>query len=579
MNPDDVSYHQPEKDAVRQRVIAHAVESLTVERASSPVVTAQVFDRTMDYCVRYLHEHCDADLREAVKFVVEDWHSLHQSRVGTRTPQDLNVLFLAGPDPLPDLMAFKRAGVPFTNIWAIESNDNAFAKAISVLGREGLSLKIHNGKLQHFFSIVPQQFDIIYFDSCSQLFGGKPNTIQVLRELFVNQRLAPLSVLINNFCEPFPKMDPELPARMILRNRLRKSPQALAKLTSAPDNSELGIIQGKLTDPTPEEKELLKWGRTIGLWSYANGDNDTWTEHFDKFVEDDVLADLLGHYSRFTTEFIIRFAGQLLPWWRVVALPGARREYFSNTEALANAVAESGKVVKAWSNPLYPALRHVLFTESLLEKSTPQHEFYFKETLGEGTKLGDAAKIVSLIRTFYESGWGNTFFSSQHIRDACNPNLIKVLENFKWFDDGKRLFCDVPLPNLLTDLLTGLYGYPYHANSRKQLRVAYQGRETVMFTDAFVLDQARYLYDLLPTLPFFSETFSIPQQLVLRVCMDAISRHSHYGCDDLFYGCALAASGEEGFQHWSPPARETIGPNCPQIEEDDSPPQTGEAPF
>ena len=48
MNPGDVSYHQPEKDAVRQRVIAHAVESLTVERASSPVVTAQEFDRTMD---------------------------------------------------------------------------------------------------------------------------------------------------------------------------------------------------------------------------------------------------------------------------------------------------------------------------------------------------------------------------------------------------------------------------------------------------------------------------------------------------------------------------------------------------
>jgi hypothetical protein len=61
MNPGDLSYTQPEKYAVRQRVIAHAVQSLTVERASSPVVTAQEFDRTMDYCVRFLHEHCDAD--------------------------------------------------------------------------------------------------------------------------------------------------------------------------------------------------------------------------------------------------------------------------------------------------------------------------------------------------------------------------------------------------------------------------------------------------------------------------------------------------------------------------------------
>jgi hypothetical protein len=579
MNLDDSTYRQPEKDTVRQRVIAHAVNSLTVERASSPVVTAEEFDRTMDYCVRLLHEHCDTDLGEALKFVVEDWHSLHQSRVGSRKPEDLNVLFLAGPDPVPDLMAFKRAGVPFTNIWAIESDKDTFTKAIAVLGREGLPLKVHNGSLQDFFSIVPQQFDIVYFDACAQLFGGKPNTIHVLREVFVNQRLAPLSVLINNFCEPFPKMDPDLPARMTVRNRLRKNQPALAKLANSPDIPDLGIIQGKLTDPTSAEKELLKWGNTIGLWSYANGDNDTWTEHFDKFVEEDVFADILGHYSRFTTQFVIRFAGQLLPWWRVVALPGSRREYFSNETSLTQAMADSRQIAEAWSNPLYPALRHVYFTESFLDPNTTPHQFYFKETLGSGTKLAEAVKISSLIRTFYESQWGDTFFSTRHIRNACNPNLIKVLENFKWFDDHQRLFCDIPMPNLLTDLLTGLYGYPYHANMRKQLRVAYQAKETVMFTDAFVLDQARYLYDQLPTLPFFSETFTVPQQLVLRVCMDAIRRHSHYGCDDLFYGCALAGFGESGFHQWSPPDRESIDPNCPKIEGRDSPSPTGTTAF
>ena len=51
------------------------------------------------------------------------------------------MLFLAGPNPVPDLMAFKRAGVPFTNIWAIESDKEAFAKAIAGLGREGFYLR------------------------------------------------------------------------------------------------------------------------------------------------------------------------------------------------------------------------------------------------------------------------------------------------------------------------------------------------------------------------------------------------------------------------------------------------------
>jgi len=38
-------------------------------------------------------------------------------------------------------MAFKRAGVPFTNIRTIASNANAFAKASGAPGREGLPLK------------------------------------------------------------------------------------------------------------------------------------------------------------------------------------------------------------------------------------------------------------------------------------------------------------------------------------------------------------------------------------------------------------------------------------------------------
>jgi hypothetical protein len=86
-----------------------------------------------------------------------------------------------------------------------------------------------------------------------------------------------------------------------------------------------------------------------------------------------------------------------------------------------------------------------------------------------------------------------------------------------------------------------------------------------MFTDTFVLDQARYLYDLLPTLPFFEESFPVPEQLVLRVCMDAIRRHAHFGCADLFQGSDLAAAGEEGFTYWSPCRRESIG--CPEFED------------
>lgn len=524
------------------------------------MVTAEQFDRTMDYCLRFLEQHCGMSLWSSVKPVAEDWHSLHQSRVGVKKPDDLSVLFLAGPDPTEDLRAFKKAGVPLTNIWAIEGDRQAFNKAVGNLGREGVPLKVHHGSLQKFFSVVPQQFDIIYFDSCGPLFGGDPPTISVVRELFVNQRLAPLSVLITNFAEPCPNLDPAIVTKRLAANIVQRFPQF------APGSEQ--TVGRPASEPTPAEKNLVKWGGLVGLWSYANGDNDTWTQNLDEFVESEVLPGLLRHYSQFTTEFVIRFAGQLLPWWRVVALPGSRREYFADDKALANAAKEAEKVVEALSHPLYAALRHVLFTEGFLDPSSSLHAFYFRDAL-EQAKLGDAVKAVSLIRTFLESEWGDTFFSTQHIRDACSPALVKVLEKFRWFDHGKRVFCYDPLPHLLTDLLTGLYGYPYHANTRKLDRIAYKAKETVMFTDVFVFDQARYLYDLLPTLPFFDDPFPMPQQLVLRVCMDAIRRHAHFGCPDLFQGSDLAASGEDGFTYWQPPKRACIG--CSEIDDEEPP--------
>ena len=567
MKPSEQSYHQPEKDMTRQRVIAHAVTSLSGQRDSSPVVTANEFERTMEYCLRFLERHCGIKLWDTVKPAAEDWLSLHQSRVGTKKPEDLSVLFLAGPDPTADLRAFKKAGVPLTNIWAIEGDRHAFARAVGILGREGIPLKVHHGSLQKFFSIVPQQFDIVYFDSCGPLFGGDPPTISVVRELFVNQRLAPLSVLITNFAEPCPNLDPTIVTRRLLARIVKQLPGIAPPAAGGPlETAETS------EEPTPDEKYLLKWGRLVGLWSYAHGDNDTRTQNFDEFVESEVLPDLLQHYSRFTTEFVIRFAGQLLPWWRVVALPGSRREYFSDEKALANAAKEAEKVAEAFSHPLNAALRHVQLTEEFLDPNNALHAFYFRDAL-EQTKLGDAVKAVSLIRTFLESEWGDTFFSTQHIRDACSPVLVKVLENFRWFDDGKRVFCYDPLPDLLADLLTGLYGYPYHANTRKLDRIVYKANDTVMFTDVFVFDQARYLYDLLPTLPFFDDPFPMPQQLVLRVCMDAVRRHSHFGCSDLFQGSDLATSGEEGFTYWSPRPRENIG--CPDVESEDSTPPDG----
>lgn len=515
MNPSDQKYDQPEKNLVRERIISTSVKALTGERSSSPVVPVDVFQKTLDYASRFLADNCGIHLNHDLKPYVEDWIEQHGSRVGTKKPSELQVLFLAGPDPTNDLMSFRKCGVAFENIWAIESDKGTFAKAVNAAGRQGIRMKLHRGNLQSFFAIVPQQFDIVYFDATAPLFGGDPNTIHVIRELFLNQRLAPLSVLVTNFAE-----------------------------VNKDGNS------GEI------------WGKRLGTWAYANGTMDTWTQHFPEYVEDQVMPQIQQVYGEFITKFLIRFCSQLVPWWRVVALPGAKREYFNNEKILTEAAGKAATAYELFSHSLYPLLRTVLFASEFLDQNDIVSRLLFTGTL-EKTKLAEAVKVASLIRTFYEKHFDGVACSTQHILDACSPELARVLGSFTWFDQDSdpltRIFCDIPLPNLITDLLLGLYGFPYHANVQKIERFAYKAKETVMFTDILVLDQTRYVYDLLPTLPLFDTDFNLPQQLVLRVCMDALHRHCHYGCKDLFWGCALASTGEEGFTFWLPPARESVG--------------------
>ena len=83
----------------------------------------------------------------------------------------------------------------------MESDKEVFKQAVESLFVSGYGIKIYRGSLQQFFEIVPQQFDIVYFDACGPLPSPKPRTLDVLRQLFERQRLTPLSVLITNFSQ------------------------------------------------------------------------------------------------------------------------------------------------------------------------------------------------------------------------------------------------------------------------------------------------------------------------------------------------------------------------------------------
>ncbi len=168
-------------------------------RDSSPVGTFYHFKRgvqdwsdTIQRSTTIVHPHKEVRDKSA-RFA-----GLHASRVGKRKANELQVLFLCGPEPMNDLSVMFDLGIKPENIWAVESDKKDFDRALESLSRSEHGIKVYRGGLKQFFEIVPQQFDIIYFDACGSLPSSKPSTIDVLRLLFERQRLAPLGVLITN---------------------------------------------------------------------------------------------------------------------------------------------------------------------------------------------------------------------------------------------------------------------------------------------------------------------------------------------------------------------------------------------
>ena len=172
MNQIGENYDQPEKKQARWLALCHAVESLTTYRSSSPVITLDHFRRGMNYVCDSLEKTnkagytCFPVPREKVREKSKAFEELHASRTGKKQANELQVLFLCGPEPTNDLQVMLELGIRPENVWAVESEREIFKQAVESLFASGYGIKIYRGSLQQFFEIVPQQFDIVYFDAC-----------------------------------------------------------------------------------------------------------------------------------------------------------------------------------------------------------------------------------------------------------------------------------------------------------------------------------------------------------------------------------------------------------------------------
>ena len=153
--------------------------------------------------------------------------------------------------------------------------------------------------------------------------------------------------------------------------------------------------------------------------------------------------------------------------------------------------------------------------------------------------------IASLLMTHLPSYsiFAISIFANEDMKKYCLGPLFKALDS----RGGFRQFCDAKDPESTTSMVTGLlYGqmaYPSFPVVNKLLRLSYTAKKRQMFSDVFIFDKCRYVYEQFPTV--YTSVFSfyeVHQQMVFRMVVDGMRKHLRTICEsDVFSFCNVAS--------------------------------------
>ena len=158
------------------------------------------------------------------------------------------------------------------------------------------------------------------------------------------------------------------------------------------------------------------------------------------------------------------------------------------------------------------------------------------------------------------------FFISTFTNENFQEKCIKPLYNALHSDNDNAVFPTfhnaVDLSNtrsLVAGLLYGQMAYPSFPVVDKMRRLHYTGNARQMFTDVFIFDQCRYVYQQFPSIDCACFAIREPeQQMVFRMVVDGLRKHLEDICShDVFPSCHVASidpvpKGEIGFPNSRP---------------------------
>ena len=198
-------YQEKEKIIARNRLLPKAIKDLTDDRHSSYILNIEEVKETYLWAFEYLQSnnfHLTRSLsKKDIYQTIDEWSNSNRQSFEKKDPRQMKVLYLCGEVPSNDLEIFRKHGILSYNVYALESKENEFKKAIDDLNSKGYYIKIIHEELSKFLKTNNIKFDLIYYDACGSFCSGKPDTLNPIIEILSKERLSDLSALITNFSE------------------------------------------------------------------------------------------------------------------------------------------------------------------------------------------------------------------------------------------------------------------------------------------------------------------------------------------------------------------------------------------
>ena len=504
------TYKQDIKERTRELLWNHAVRSLTQSRMDSRVLNPLYLDNLWDFVKKNFDKSGCYDPSDLDDLRYEDWKRYGETVYGTKRPEELKVAFFCGPEPENDVNHLVRLGVRIENMYAFEYDKDCFKAAVDSLHFTYPNLKIFRGKISEFLSLNEVKFDIIYLDFTKSLIAEFRTVFQILE----SNVLSDLGILMINTTYP---------------DKDKNNIDFLTQFYLYSYSFECSALHGY--DDKHFEDDFD--GRTVES-CYAHG-------YDEELVREKVAANFECAYDVFQTRMVLLYSNLIKPVVASLNNKLIRERLFANKNI--DRILDDEKLDSEFLQSRYEddAIPISYMISCMGRVNDAWRQFFENEPNKNHSRMRCMRATERFIVAKYEDN-----------EDVLSPELKVQLDEVDRNLIGGRmgLFCDVPMIHLWLELMLHQFGHSYHQNTAQHKRYCYQAKERKMCIDAFTFDKCRMLYDTLPLVEYLgSETGNPTSQMIVRMAMDAIDKHSLRILDDLYFGSALIGIGDEKWSY------------------------------